>query len=499
MVATGDVSPGTRRQFLRRALVGGTALLGAVKAPLAWCVEQAGHLARFTGRIVRRGDSDYAQWWASMSWYLHMPPRYPDLIARARSDADVLAALAHAREKGLKVVVRSGGHNPARGVLRDGGMLLDVSRLRAVDIDVNNRTAWVEPGIHGEKLVKKLAAKGLDFPAAHTGIVPIGGYVMGGGLGWNMPERDIACRSILAAEVITADGRKLMVSAEENRDLWWALRGCGPGFFGVVTRYKLQCYPLYRAMTKSKYLFSMNKLDKICEGLGKVAANKKEQLEVLAVLGRFYPPGKPVEQRDLVCAISVFAFANSEGDAAKLMQPWTDTGLPAQSLLAQENVVMDYDALYAGQETDHSSPRRTEAENIWTDDIAAALKAMAQKMQDDPPASPRSFALSGWGFSNTREDDTSCVNTPAEHYLSWYQMADEDAHVAANRKWMDESVALMRPYTRGHYVNEINPLHYPEHLRECFTESSWKRLAKLRKKYDPNGLFYSWLGQGEIA
>ena len=176
-------------------------------------------------------------------------------------------------------------------------MLLDLSRFRKVDIDVAAKTAWVEPGIHGENLVKTLAKKNLDFPAAHTGVVPIGGYVMGGGLGWNMPERDVACRSILAAEIITADGKKVIASAQENSDLWWAIRGCGPGFFGVVIRYKLQLYPLYHEMTKSKYLFAIDRLPEVCETLGKVSAAKKDQMELLAVVGRFYPPEKPPAER----------------------------------------------------------------------------------------------------------------------------------------------------------------------------------------------------------
>ena len=416
---------------------------------------------------------------------------------RAKTESDIISALAYAREEKLKVTVRSGGHNPAKSVLRDGGMLLDLSRFRAVEIDVAAKTAWVEPGIHGEKLVAQLAQKNLDFPAAHTGIVPIGGYIMGGGLGWNMPERDIACRSILAAEIITADGRKVIASADKNSDLWWAIRGCGPGFFGVVTRYKLQLFPLYQAMTKSKYLFAIDKLPQVCTALEKVAATKQDQLEVLAVVGRFYPPEKPPAERDLVCAVSVFAFANSDEEASTLMSPWTKSGLPTLSLLKRENRVMDYEQLFSGQETDFSSPNRTAVENIWTDDVSKGLQALAKKMLDDPPPSPRCFALSGWGFSNTREDETSCVSTPAEHYLSWYLMAEDESHLPLNRRWMDEAVALLRPVTKGHYINEIDPQHYPQHVAECFSESSWKRLAKLRKQHDPEGLFHSWLGHGE--
>jgi len=494
------VSGNTRRHFLARVLaLGSVAAGGLLHAPVTLGRELGSQLRRIKGRIVLRGAADYDQWWASMVWYLFKPERFPELIVRAKSDEDIFAALAHAREHKLRVVVRSGGHNPARATLRNGGMLLDLSRLREVDIDVGAATAWVQPGIHSENLVHILAEQGLDFPAAHTGVVPMGGYLLGGGLGWNMPERDIACRSILAAEVVLADGRKLIASADQNRDLWWAIRGCGPGFFGVVTRYKLQCFPLYQSMTKSKYLFPIDKLPVVCKRLEKVMGVKEPQLELLVVLGRFYPPGKPIEQRDLVCAVSVFAFADTVKEATRLMQPWTDTELPALSLLKQENRVMNYEEIFAGQETDFSSPRRSAIENIWTDNISGALQDMAKRMIEEPPRSAHSFALSAWGFGNTAADDTACISTPAPHYLSWYQMADESADVEPNRKWMDEAVELMRPHTRGHYINEIDPLRYPQHVAECFSEKSWKKLGEVRKRYDPHGLFFSWLGEGEGA
>ena len=111
----------TRRHFLGRILaLGGVAASTLFYLPVGWCRELGAQLSRIKGRIVLRTDPDYPQWWNSMSWYLFMPNRYPDLIVRANSDQDIVAALAHARENKLKVTVRSGGHNPARAVLREG-------------------------------------------------------------------------------------------------------------------------------------------------------------------------------------------------------------------------------------------------------------------------------------------------------------------------------------------------------------------------------------------
>ena len=124
----------TRRRFLGRALLlagaAGTALL---RGPTALARTVNDYLSRIRGRVVLRSDPSYLQWWSAMSWFLFLPRRYPDLIVRAKSHEDILAALAYARHNKLRVTVRSGGHNPAHAVLRKGGMLLDLSLLRAVE------------------------------------------------------------------------------------------------------------------------------------------------------------------------------------------------------------------------------------------------------------------------------------------------------------------------------------------------------------------------------
>jgi FAD/FMN-containing dehydrogenase len=472
----------------------GASVMTIAGTPAAFASAVGERLAAIRGRVIHRGDGNYIHWWASMVWYVFKPNRHPDIIVQAVSDEDVVNAVLHARETGMKVAVRATGHNPARGCLRQGGVLISLSDMREVTIDAQAETAWIEPGIHSEKLIEKTRKAGFAFPAAHTGIVGMGGYLIGGGLGWNMPEWDIACRSILAAEIVLADGRKVIASETENTDLLWAVRGAGPGFFGIVLRYKLKLYPLHTHITKSKYLLPLDKLPEICAALEDLVKAKETRLEVLAVIGRFYPPSKPPEERDLVCAVSLVAFADSDGDAARLLAPVADMPFGALALLKKENARLSYPELYAGQETDFSSPNRTAVENVWTDDPSTVLQKLAARLHEIPTASPRSFALSAWAFNGERNDPTSCVQTAADHYVSWYLMAEREADIEPNRIWMDESVAELRPHAKGHYINEIDPLRYPQHVAECFAPEDWKRLVDLRRLYDPDGVFHSYLG-----
>lgn len=486
----------TRRGLISRIVaVAGLAFAGVTAVPAAIANTALRHLHRIRGMIIRRADSDYELSRSSMVWYIFKPDRFPDTIIRAESEQDVIEAVNYAREQGLKLATRATGHNPARGCLRNGGVLLDLSRLREVTVDANAGTAWVEPGIRSEDFIEITHPLGWAFPAAHTGIVGLGGYIIGGGLGWNMGDWDIACRSIIGAEIVMADGEKLTVSPTENADLLWAIRGAGPGFFGAVLRYKVKLFPTAQVIIKSKYLVPIDKMPELMHELEEITAAKDRRLEIIAVVGRFAPPNEPPERRDLVGAVSAIAFGHSREDGLALLEPVRRSALPGMSILKKEGALLSWSELYAGQETDFSSPRRTAIHNIWTDDPGAGLLALAERMQVVPPRSPRSFVLSAWGINPSRDNSDSSLRYAADHYISWYQMAETADDIEPNFKWMDESVELMQPYTRGHYVNEFNSMRYPEALEVCFGRKNWKQLNELRRKYDPKGVFHSYLGQ----
>ena len=476
----------SRRDFLgRAALASSVAAAALLRWPAALAEQVAAGLEKLRGLVVSRADPDYELWRRSMVWYLHKPARYPALIVRPANEA-----------KGLRVITRATGHNPARGCLRNGSLLLDLSRWRGVDIDAEAGTAWVQPGLRSEDFVARLAPLGWSFPAAHTGIVGLGGYLIGGGLGWNMPAWDIACRSIIAADILLADGRRVTATADRYPELLWAVRGAGPGFFGAVLRYKLRLFRAPGAILKSKYLVPVARLDALLDALQAVSESpaRRRELEILAVLGRFGAPDVPPARRELVAAVSFVAFGRDRDDALAMLKPVRDSRIPALATAAREAMELSYAQLYSGNETDYTSPFRTAIHNIWTNDIGAAFRALAERWQEQPPRSPKSFMLSAWGVNPSPDDADSSFSYTGDHYLSWYLMADHDDDVEANHAWMDAAVERLEPWTAGHYPNEIDPGRYPVALRECFSPRKWQRLAELRKRYDPDGVFHAWLG-----
>ena len=492
-----SVSNESRRTFIAQlASLAAAAAAGLMHTSRVFAQAVSNGLATIAGTIIRRGEESYLSWWSSMSWYIFKPPRYPDMIVRAESDQAVIDTVNYARANGLRIALRSTGHNPAKSALRNDGILLDLTTLREVEINAADRTAWVQPGIRAGEFLGLTTQHGLAFPAAHTGMVGLGGYLPGGGLGWNMPEYGIACRSILTAEIITADGRKLLASKEQNPDLLWAVRGVGPGFFGVILRYKVQLYPAHTAIEASTYVIPVERLPEALKAFEQIGSGSQQRLEILIKIGRFHPQEKPYAERDLVCVAQFFAFADSPEEARELVSPVAASRLPELSILSQEHVPLTYRELYIPPDTDISSSGRTTVENMWTDDPAIALQRLADKMVAEPPRSPRSFVLCGWSFNSVFDDPSSCVMTGGRHYMSWYMIAETEDDIEPNYVWMDDAVAVTRPVSKGRYINEIDSVRYPQHVEECFSPADWKRLQELRTQYDPQGVFHGYVGLG---
>jgi len=270
-----------RRTFLQSVLgliVTGT--FNTLHAPFTLAKTLSSSLKYIKGKIINRSDSNYLRWWASMTWYIYKPKRYPDIIVQASNENDVIETINFARYNGMKISVRSTGHNPAKAVIRDCGILLDLSQLRSVEVDPESHTAWIQPGIRSEELLNHTLRHKLVFPAAHTGIVGLGGYLLGGGIGWNMPELGVACRSILAAEIITAEGKKISVSANKNQELHWAIRGVGTGFFGAVVRYKIQLYPAHKLLALNKYVIPIEKMNDAIDAFIEIDKSMSNRLEI---------------------------------------------------------------------------------------------------------------------------------------------------------------------------------------------------------------------------
>src|ERR671915_610290 len=190
------------------------------------------------GQLIRPGDDGYDE---ARGVFYGGIDRRPALIVRAKDATDVSRVVALARESGLELAVRSGGHSVAGHGTTEGGIVLDLSEMKGLEIDVEGRTAWAETGLTTGEYTAAAGAHGLATGFGDTGSGGVGGITLGGGVGYLVRKHGLTIDDVLAAEVVTADGELLRVDAERHPDLFWAIRG-GGGNFGVATRFHFRLH-----------------------------------------------------------------------------------------------------------------------------------------------------------------------------------------------------------------------------------------------------------------
>ncbi len=485
------------KQFASMTALGAVTMLrspgvfaaGASKATSA-------NIEGFSGEIITRQDHNYEQWRQSMHWHHSVPKRYPDVMVQAFNEADIIAALKHAASNNLKVSVHNTGHNAMGSSLRNGGMLLDIGSMANIEIDEANKIAVVQPGVRSIQLMAAARSKGLSFPVPHCPTVGISGFTMGGGQGWNWGSNEgMACFSIAAADVITADGKLRHASPTENAELYWAVRGGGPGFFGVVSKLWLKLYPLPKAIHASNYIIPFDKLDEttaISDKLVNQSLDKRVEFINLLAHNPAAPAGTPAEDAK-ICFVTAFAFGDSEKESLELLQPVTSSGLGQLSVHKEENLPYSYEALYNkyfSLQVPAGMMARYKVDNVMTDEPAKVLHDLADHFRKAP--SHHAHVLSAMGL-NIKHHDDACFSSVATTYVGCYAIWDHEKDDEANFEWLSKCAPIMDPYMKGRYANEVEPRFDSDRLRQCFSEQAWARLEQLRAKYDPNNLFHHYL------
>lgn len=492
-----DSRPFSRRIALRQLVslsaVGALGLLRSRSAPAA---APPGRIAGVTGTVVRRGDAGYESWRQSLVWHRSKAARYPDMIVQVASEDEVSAVLRYAAQKRLKVAVRAGGHNPTGPSVRDGGICLDLSGLNDIRVDAAQQIASVQPGVRAIQLVSRLAEDGLTFPTAHCPTVGMGGFLLGGGLGWNHPYRSgVATLNIEGADLVLADGSRVTATRERNPELLWAVRGGGPGLFAAVTRFHLKAYPLPKAIRVSSYILPFEALETMTSTLDRLAPDKDPKLEILALLmhNPEAPPGTPPEKAK-VCFLTGFAFGYSDEEARAMLAPLAQSPVAGAAIVKEEYQSFGLPEMffkYFSTAQPGGYMGRYAAEGNFTDEPGKILHELADHFRTAP--SPICHVIASYGL-NLRLREDACFSGVGRHYVGCFAIWDDERDDERGFAWLDRSAAIIDPRALGHYPNEISQRH-PERIRLCYTDANWRRLRELRAKYDPRGVFHDYLGQ----
>lgn len=435
--------------------------------------------------VFWRHDAGYEQARSSAVSNGRKPNRFPDVIVRAQSDGDVVSALQIAKERGLKIGVRSGGHSWAASFLRDGGMLLDLSQMNAFAVDASARAAVIQPGLGGADLNRALLKDQLFFPSGHCKHVSLGGFLLQGGFGWNSRLWGPACCSIIGMDIVTADCELVHASESENADLFWAARGSGPGFFGVVTRFHLRLQPRPQAMMKSDYVYPIEVLDEVLRWIRTVQHSLPLNMEPLVFVRRdiFGHPGP-------AALVTAPVMADSQDEAKAALALLETCPVHHKAVMREVNIVTELDNLLQGAEDLLYPPgAHYAADNMWTNASADALLPGMRKIAATLPPAPSHMMWMLWGPTQPRPNMSFSMES--DLYIALYGISQDAAGEAACQAWVTERMRELEHLADGIQLADENLGARPARF---LADSNFLQLQEIRSRRDPNGRFHSYMG-----
>jgi len=487
----------SRRRFLKASTVSvpvAVTLAGTAgfSAPLAGSAA-ADLQQRIAGTVVVKDDDHYETWRQAMIWQRAKADRRPGMIVQVERIEDAQEAVRFAAATGMQVTTRCGGHSMAACFLRNGGMLIDVSRLDGIVVDKAAKQAIVGPGVFCRGLAERLARDDLAFPGAHCGTVPISGFLLGGGVGLNTNawSRGMSVFAVEALDIVTADGRLVRASERENADLFWAARGGGPGLFGVVVRFHLQCFDAPKVIWGATYTFAFSELDEVTRVMDKVVPQLDKDVEVLLSIAALpnVAEDAPIEQRQRIY-LDANAFAVSEAEGRRKLALLQRDPLIGRALDRVENRAGSFDRYYS--ENEAAFPQGYwMGDSIWTDRPMEAIAILKRHIPDCP--APRGTPLLLYMGTNTLPD--AACSRIGRFYLAYYLEWDEPNQERPSRTYCRTLFKELKAVAKGSYINEMDQEGRPEDIHDCYSPEAWARLAKLRKKWDPAGVFHGFYGQ----
>jgi FAD/FMN-containing dehydrogenase len=433
----------------------------------------------FDHRVIAPEDDGYDQ--ARAVFYGGIDRR-PAVIIRVADADEVARVVSLARESGLELAIRSGGHSTAGHGVSDGGIVLDLSEMRALQIDPEKRTAWAETGLTAGEYTTAAAAHGLATGFGDTGSVGIGGLTLGGGIGYLVRKYGLTIDDLLAAEVVTADSQLLRVDAQAHPDLFWAIRG-GGGNFGVATRFHFRLHEVGSIFGGMLVLPATP--DVIASFIEEAAAAPDELSTIANVMTAppmpFLPPevhGKPV-----VMAMLIYAGPVEAGE--RVLAPFRALATPLADMLKP----MRYPEIYPPEEGDYHPVAA--GRTMFVDAIDRRVAGM---ILDRLQASTGSMAVAqlrvlGGAMARIPSDATAFAHRNSRIMANLAALYQRPEEKSIHEAWVSEFSTALRQGDRGAYVNFLGD-DGEAAVRAAYPGSTWDRLAEIKARYDPANLFH---------
>lgn len=438
----------------------------------------------FTGTILRPGEVAYAE---ACKVFNGMIDKHPALIARCASTEDVVAAVNCARENGLPVAVRSGGHSVAGMSTCDDGILIDLAGMKQVDVDPEARIARTGGGVLWGEFDAATQEHALHTPGGRVTTTGVGGFTTGGGYGWTSSKHGLTCDNLISAEVVTADGRVLTASEDENADLFWGIRG-GGGNFGIVTRFDFRLHELGPIVLAGMALWPVDRAPEVIRAWRDYVEQAPDELSTGCAL-LTAPPEEfvPDHLRGRPAVALVGMYVGDPEAGTTMMQPLKDLA-PDLDLIQP----MPYTAFEAIVDPANPPGLRNYFRGDYLDELSDAaidlyVRHATETLTSTTPLAQMVIFRLGGGVTNVADDATAFSHRDAQYLfhpiLLWEDPAEDEAQIASGRSFGE----AMKPFGTG--ASYLNFTAESDSVRAAYGAEKYLRLVALKDKYDPENLF----------
>jgi FAD/FMN-containing dehydrogenase len=436
------------------------------------------------GSVIRPGDPEYDE---SRQIWNAMIDRRPGVIVRCANANDVAVTVGFAREQGLLVAIRGGGHNIAGNAICDDGIVIDLSAMKHVEIDPKAKRARVEPGCTLGDFDAAAQQHALATPLGINSTTGVAGLTLGGGFGWLSRKYGMTIDNLISVDVVTADGKRLRASKDENADLFWAIRG-GGGNFGVVTSFEYQLHPVGPEVLSGLIVFPFAQAKSVLTQFAKFTQQMPDDLNVWMVTRKAPPlPFLSADVHGKEVVVLAICYAGDPKDGEKLIEPLRGFGKPYGEHIG----VQPYTAWQQAFD-----PLLTPgARNYWkshnfTQLSDGALDTIIEYAAKLPSPQCEIFIGTIGGQTTRVPADAMAYSSRDANYVMnvhgrWETAAEDERCIA----WAREFFAKSKPFASGGaYVNFMTE-EETDRIASAYGPA-YQRLVELKTKYDPTNLFH---------
>jgi hypothetical protein len=437
---------------------------------------------RVEGKVLVSGDRDYEE--ARKVWN-GMIDRRPGVIIQCRSDKDIQEALKFAGELDIIVSVKGGGHHVAGSAVRDGGLMIDLSGMKAIDLDVKNKRVRVEGGATWGEVDSLTQKEGLAIPGGLVSTTGVAGLTLGGGIGWVRRKYGLACDNLLSAEVILPSGEKVTSSETSHPDLFWAIKGGGGGF-GVVSNFEFQLHEIGPEVMTCLVFYPATAAEKVLKFYREKAPDMPEEISLLLIYGSV-PGQEPFPDNrygeDFILVAAMYSGAVEEGKS--VLQPFRELADPILDLSGP----MPYLELQAFFDEDYPKQKLNYYwKSLYFDELSdKAIDKFIELGKNRPsPLTTVDIWQMGGAIDRVGMDATAYPHRGSGHLLGIESNWEKELSDPENIQWTKKAIEDFLPLSGGRsYLN----FEGAEDEKALTGGVHQEKLQRIKEKYDKAGLF----------